>query len=114
MKILVTLMLPALLHGGTYYIDNVRGQDTNAGTSTTSAWRTLAKVNATHFAPGDRVLFRSGGIWQGQLAPASSGAEGSPIVFGRYGRGPKPHIDGAGQVEDEPRLGSALHPGSNL
>jgi hypothetical protein len=49
-------------------------------------------------------LFKSGATWKGQLAPKSSGAEGAPIIIDRYGNGPKPKVDGEGQVEDVIRL----------
>jgi hypothetical protein len=50
------------------------------------------------------VLFKGGSVWQGQLAPKSSGAEAAPIVIGRYGRGARPRIDAGGQVDDAIRL----------
>ena len=37
-----------------------RGDDGNNGTSQDSAWRSLDKVNATTFAPGDKILFKAG------------------------------------------------------
>src|SRR5258708_3101610 len=88
----------------TYYLDFGGGSDSNEGMSPKQAWKTLAKVNGFKFQPGDRVLLRSGSVWQGQFGPTSSGAEGAPIVFDRFGRGPRPRIDGAGQVEDAVRL----------
>jgi hypothetical protein len=88
----------------TYYVDSALGGDTSAGTSQSAPWKTLSKVNAGQFRPGDRILFKSGSVWQGQLAPKSSGAEGAPIILDRYGQGPKPRIDGGGQVEDVVRL----------
>lgn len=91
-------------HSATYYVDSAAGSDSQAGTSPETPWKTLDKVNASRFQPGDRILFKSGSSWQGQLAPASSGAEGAPIVIDRYGPGPKPRIDGAGRVEDAVRL----------
>ena len=30
----------------TYYVDNVAGNDSNSGTSPSSAWRTLTKANS--------------------------------------------------------------------
>ena len=88
----------------TYYVDSAKGADTNSGTAQHAAWKTLEKVNASRFQPGDRILFKSGSVWQGQLAPASSGADGAPVVVDRYGNGPRPRIDGAGQVQDAVRL----------
>ncbi|MFU1795511.1 hypothetical protein ACM1RC_16730 [Paenibacillus azoreducens] len=80
--------------GTTYYVDNVSGDDGNAGTNPETAWKSLAKVNATTFAPGDHILFKAGGSWQGQLWPKGSGMEGSPIVIDMYGTGGKPLIAG--------------------
>ena len=88
----------------TYYVDSAQGNDTNAGTSQSTSWKTLKKVNTAQLQPGDRILFKSGAIWQGQLAPKSSGAEGATIILDRYGEGPRPRIDGEGKVEDVVRL----------
>ncbi|WP_233146912.1 right-handed parallel beta-helix repeat-containing protein [Paenibacillus selenitireducens] len=80
--------------GNTYYVDNVSGDDNHDGTDQSAAWKTLAKVNATTFAPGDKILFKAGGSWQGQLWPKGSGTDGSPIVIDKYGTGNKPLIAG--------------------
>ncbi len=85
--------------GATYYVDSRGGEDANSGTQE-KPWRTLAKVNAAKFEPGDRVLFRGGSVWKGQLAPTASGADGSPIIIDRYGSGALPRVDGAGEVAD--------------
>jgi hypothetical protein len=88
----------------TFYVDSQRGSDSNAGTAPKHAWRSLDKVNQSQFKPGDKILLRSGSHWDGKLSPASSGAEGSPILIDRFGRGPLPRIDGNGVVEDVVRL----------
>ncbi|MFB9327972.1 S-layer homology domain-containing protein [Paenibacillus aurantiacus] len=80
--------------GTTYYIDNIEGDDGNNGTDPGSAWKSLDKVNATTFSPGDRILFKAGGSWNGRLWPKGSGASGSPIVIDQYGTGSKPLIAG--------------------
>ena len=72
----------------------------NPGTAEIAPWKTLDHVNQTEFKPGDRVLFACGSVWQEQLAPRSSGAEGAPIVFDRYGLGAMPTIAGDGRNED--------------
>jgi Right handed beta helix region len=92
------------LRAATYYVDSGNGSDSNSGTSQNAPWKSLAKVNATEFSPGDRVLFRSGAAWKGELVPRGSGREGAPIVLGRYGAGALPHIDADGQFEDAVRL----------
>ncbi|TYP74868.1 DUF7594 domain-containing protein [Paenibacillus methanolicus] len=87
---------PVAAAGTTYYVDSAAGNDGNAGTSEGAAWKSLSKVNGTTFGPGDRILFKSGGSWTGQLWPKGSGAAGSPIVIDKYGTGAKPSINGGG------------------
>ncbi|HEV2350596.1 MAG TPA: right-handed parallel beta-helix repeat-containing protein [Terriglobia bacterium] len=84
----------------TYYVDSVQGNDGNAGTAPGAAWKSLEKVNATTFLPGDRILLKSGSMWKGQLWPKGSGAEGKPITVDMYGGGVRPVIQGAGLAED--------------
>ena len=75
-----------------YYVDATNGDDSNTGLLTSTAWRTLAKVNSTKFNQGEQVLFRRGDIWYESLIPNSSGGLGMPIVFGAYGQGNLPII----------------------
>lgn len=81
---------------GAYYLDCVAGADSAAGTSPGAAWRTLAKVSATRFLPGDSILLRRGTRCAGQLWPKGSGDSTRPIVMGAYGDGPLPVIDASG------------------
>ncbi|MET3876918.1 DNRLRE domain-containing protein [Chitinophaga sp. OAE865] len=83
--------------GTTYYVDPA-GSDTNAGTSTTAAWKTVAKVNTMTFSPGDKILFKSGGVWNDTLHPKGSGSAGAPIVIDKYGGTTLPLINGGGRV----------------
>ena len=80
----------------TYYVDSQQGNDTADGRSAVHAWRTLARINAGTFGPGDRIRLRAGGHWAGFLAPGGSGTLGHPITLTRYGQGAKPQIDGQG------------------
>jgi hypothetical protein len=81
--------------GTTYFVDATGGNDGSAGTSESAAWQTIAKVNAATFGIGDTILFKRGETWSGtQLDPPSSGISGHPIVFGAYGSGALPIIDG--------------------
>ena len=82
----------------TYYVDAKSGNDGNNGTSASSAWKSLEKVNGFRFQPGDSVLFKRGEIWREQLTFPSSGAEGRPIVLDAYGAGALPIISGADAV----------------
>jgi hypothetical protein len=64
----------------TYYVDNVKGDDGNAGTSRAEAWKTLARVNASTFLPGSQVLLLSTDVFHEQLTVPSAG-----MTFGAYG-----------------------------
>ncbi len=88
-------ILSLLLSGTTFYVSSSQGDDTNSGMSPEQAWQTLEKVSGSSFEPGDRILFRAGDEFIGQLVVNSSGEEGAPIVFGKFGDGPKPIINSA-------------------
>ncbi len=109
--------------GTTYYVDNTITDthtasadpdcDTyntvtytcDAGTGTTTAFATIADINAfSTLAAGDSVLFRKGQTWREQLTVPSSGSAGLPITFGAYGSGAKPIID---NTPDLPGWGTA-------
>ena len=90
--------LPVSASNTTYYVDSVSGNDSNNGTSTASAWKTLGKVNSVTFQAGDKILFKRGSSWTGQLHPLGSGSSGSPIVIDAYGSGRRPIINGGGVV----------------
>ncbi|TXK84161.1 right-handed parallel beta-helix repeat-containing protein [Paenibacillus sp. N3.4] len=94
----------------TYYVDSTGGNDANNGLNEGQAWKTLDKVNAMHYEPGDLIQFKAGGIWTGQLWPRGSGAPGAPIKIGKYGSSAsKPLIDGGGTVENVVYLSNQQH-----
>ena len=84
----------------TYYVDSRSGNDRNPGTSPRSAWKTLRRVDAEEFEPGDSILFHSGTEYIGQLTPKGSGSANKPIVIGRFGEGSKPHLEGKGRFAE--------------
>jgi len=80
--------------GTDYHVDATGGDDANPGTAALP-WRSLARVNAGTFVPGDRILLRRGETWAESITPPSSGTSAAPIVFGAYGSGDRPRITGA-------------------
>jgi Right handed beta helix region len=84
----------------TYYLDSAGGNDANAGTSSTSAWQTLTKVNGFTFQPGNKLCLKAGGSWTGQMWPKGSGSSSAPIVVDQYGTGAKPRIAAAASGAD--------------
>ena len=75
--------------GTTYYV-SPSGEDTAAGTSPATAWRTLGHVSRVPLRSGDRLLLKGGGQFYGQLTidRADAGNAARPLVIGTYGSGP--------------------------
>jgi len=78
----------------TYYIDATSGNDTDNGTTTASAWKTINKVNQQTFSPGDSILFKRNETWNDDRLYIENtvGTSLSPIVYAAYGSGVKPVI----------------------
>jgi hypothetical protein len=76
----------------TFFVDAVIGNDASNAHTPGAAWRSVAKVNASYFSPGDTILFQSNQKWVARLIPRSSGTAGSTILFSSYGSGAKPVI----------------------
>ena len=84
----------------TYYLDAATGDDQNNGKAPDKAWKSLDRVNGIVFAPGDKILFKAGSRYDGQLSPKGSGNEGAPIVIDAYGEGAKPLIAAEGRFHE--------------
>lgn len=70
----------------TYYI-SPRGNDAQAGTTVATAWRTIDRVNAATFQPGDRVLFEGGQAFAGSINLGSNaGTSTHPLIVSSYGK----------------------------
>ena len=94
----------------TFQVDAMRGDDAQDGLQPETAWRSLARVNRAALTAGDRVLFRRGQRWRGQLVPQSGDATGV-ITYGAFGEGPKPVLLGsaaADRTEDWQPAGPGL------
>lgn len=100
----LALLASITASAATYHVDATGGDDQHSGTSLALAWRSLERVNRHVFQPGDRLLFRAGTRYTGQLAPKGSGAvangQTNLIVVGRFGEGESPRLDGEGRVLD--------------
>jgi hypothetical protein len=78
--------------GTTYYVDCKNGKDSNRGTSTSTAWKSMDKASAAPLKPGDRMLLKRGCIWTGPLTAGWNGTASAPILIGAYGTGNLPKI----------------------
>src|SRR4051794_19864058 len=59
----------------TYYV-SAAGSDSNSGTSTGSAWKSISRVNSATLHAGDTINFRGGDTFSGGLV-VNSGEGGS-------------------------------------
>ncbi|PKN93179.1 MAG: hypothetical protein CVU44_12180 [Chloroflexi bacterium HGW-Chloroflexi-6] len=94
----------------TYYVSSSAGNDGYNGLAEGTAFATVGKVNSLNLQPGDKVLFKCGDTWRGEmLIIIDSGAAGLPITFGSYPAGclNRPILAGS-----RPISGWALHNGN--
>lgn len=103
-KLLFTLLCILTIVGNTlqaqtnYYVSN-SGDDNNNGTSPTTAWQTISKVNAQNYLPGDSILFKRGDTWQSaEIDATSHGTVENSICYGAYGSGERPSILGSAAI----------------
>lgn len=83
--------------GTTYYVHCSAGNDANAGTTQSTAWRSVARANKAPLKPGDSLLFARGCTWTGtRLNAAWNGTASAPITIGAYGSGNRPVFQDAG------------------
>ena len=100
MALWFSLLVPAGAFATTYYVDCKRGSDTNNGTSTSTAWKTIARVNLNTYLPGDSILLKRGCVWsEPGFKAQGNGTVASPITLADYGAGALPEINGVGDHE---------------
>lgn len=79
---------PTAGSGGTvYYVDATSGNNANSGTSTGSAWQSLAKVNSFNFVAGDVIAFKRGQTFSGSATIDNAGTSMNFITITAYGSG---------------------------
>ena len=92
-----------------FYVDTTLGNDGNSGRSIAAPWKTIARVNAEVLHVGDRILFKCGETFPGQITPAYSGTIGAWIIYDCYGTGALPIIDGSAASAIYIPVGTGLH-----
>jgi len=91
----ISLFFIGVASGVDYYVNATGGSDPNNGTSTISAWKTIAMINNHTFNPGDNIYLARGETWGETLTVPSSGNSSDYITFGAYGEGSTPLINGS-------------------
>ena len=97
---ILLILTSSISKANTYYIDSVAGVDSNNGTSTTTPWKNITKINSMTFGANDKILLKCGSIWSGQqLKFSGSGLASFPIVIDQYGTGSKPILNGSSSTK---------------
>ena len=94
---LLAVSLP--VHATEYYVA-ANGSDHNDGTSSSAPFKTISKLNTLVLKPGDKILFRRGDTFRGQLNIKQSGTSAKPISITSYGHGPLAVILGSEYVNN--------------
>ena len=78
-----------------YYISSSNGDDANSGLSENEAWQSLEKLSSHSYKPGDKILLRSGDIFEGGIYLENvRGLQDKPVIIGKYGGEIRPVING--------------------
>lgn len=86
--VIACLFFSAGLKATTYYV-SPSGDDNASGTSITSAWKTIAKVNSLNILPGTSVLFEGGSVFNGGIYLDNNDANdpANIVIISSYGTG---------------------------
>lgn len=90
----ILLLISQSVFSTNYYI-SATGADNHLGTSASTAWKTIDRLNQQKLQPGDSVLFKKGDAFFGELICKYSGSKVKPIVYSSYGHGNMPILRGA-------------------
>lgn len=85
------------IQGTCYYVSET-GDDSNDGTTSGTAIRTLERVNALPLNAGDAVLFKRGDLFRGVVKPVTG------VTYSAYGTGDKPVLCASRQNYADPAL----------
>jgi parallel beta-helix repeat protein len=96
----ILLLAASLQANATDYYIAANGNDHNNGTSSKSPFKTIAKLNTIVLKPGDKILFKRGDTFRGQLNIKQSGTASKPITITSYGNGALPIISGSEYVNN--------------
>jgi hypothetical protein len=89
-SVLILFLFLGNINATTYYVANSGGNDANSGTSASTAWKSISKVNSKSFNSGDIISFQCGDRFSdATLVPPTN-----YLTFNSYGSGPRPVIDG--------------------
>ena len=114
--LILIIITSQTLVGKNYYFSSSSGDDSRTSTqaqNSATPWKSIAKLNATTFLPGDVILFNRGDTFYGSLIISSKGTSGSPITYSAYGTGANPIITGFTNVTAWTNIGNNIWESTN-
>lgn len=97
LSIFLFLALSLAVNANNYYINALKGNDSNAGTSINLPWKSISPIANIKLMPGDSILFATGQKFRGMLSLTDiTGNLQKPIVITSYsfiGSNQRPVLD---------------------
>lgn len=92
------------------YVDSTGGSLSGNGNSPSTAYKSIAQVNAifVSLGAGDSIFFKRGEVWHDRLKVTKNGVSGNPIFIGAYGTGAKPLFSGFTDVTGWSNIGGNI------
>jgi parallel beta-helix repeat protein len=107
--IIIIFSFATFTANATDYFFSSTGSDNNIGTSENSPFKSLAKANSLGLFPGDRLLFKRGDVFRGELLIIASGTPSNPITISSYGQGANAVISGSEFVNNWQSVGNGIY-----
>ena len=113
--VLLSILFFSIQASATNYYVSASGNDNNSGTSPSSPWQSLNRLNSafSSFRPGDNIYLNRGDVFYGSINVTQSGSSGSPITVSAYGSGNKPVVTGFTSVNSWNNLGGNIWESNN-
>ena len=101
-------------NGAQYYVSNY-GNDINNGTSVTTPFSSIAKINSLTLSAGDSIHFKKGHLFTGSIVVKNNGNYAKRITFCNYGKqGSLPVINGFVSAKGFTNVGGNLWQSSSI
>lgn len=97
-----------------YYFSDTLGDDTRTSATAqnpATPWKSINQLNLffVNLKAGDRIFFKRGDVFPGNIIIKKSGTLALPIQFNAYGTGDKPVISGLTTIKNWNSLGNNLY-----
>ncbi len=101
-------------HAATYHFSSSSGKDSRSSSKAQNPqtpWKSIEKLNSifSTLQPGDKILFKRGDTFYGEIKITKSGSSGAPISIGSFGSGNKPIVTSLSFISDWKSRGGNIY-----